>query len=383
MPQMNQKTTDITLLCKVVDNFGDIGVVYRLARALEELNQNNECSPISLRLIVDNLDSFNSIEPAIKTGVPYQKLNSIKIYNWNNAEFCHEEFKNNPPEVILECFQCGRPDWLEKLLFDEGCPEIVHIIMIDYLTAEEYADDFHCLMSLTRSARVEKVNFMPGFTPKTGGLILDKAFMKSLKIDSTNVTNDSTSRNDFNAVFFTYERNWQPTVKALSNFKKGKLNVLLAKGRGHDSFIQAWNECKKPFSLTELDFLQQSKWDELLCNTPLLFIRGEDSLSRACLIGHPFIWHAYPQSDEYQTVKVKALLERMKPFFEQQLFTCIENAFLAFNSPDGDIQETLTDFLNNYEKLCPGFKKFALNLQKNGNLAKNLMTFIEKTYKIG
>ena len=40
---MQKKATDITLLCKVVDNFGDIGVVYRLARALKELSDAEEC----------------------------------------------------------------------------------------------------------------------------------------------------------------------------------------------------------------------------------------------------------------------------------------------------------------------------------------------------
>ena len=55
--------------------------------------------------------------------------------------------------------------------------------MLDYLTAEPYAETFLCLKSLSRSARVQKVNFMPGFTPKTGGLILDRQFLKSLQTD--------------------------------------------------------------------------------------------------------------------------------------------------------------------------------------------------------
>ena len=48
------KTKDVTILCKVVDNFGDIGVVYRLARALTDLYPD-----ISIRIIVDNLKSFS------------------------------------------------------------------------------------------------------------------------------------------------------------------------------------------------------------------------------------------------------------------------------------------------------------------------------------
>ena len=88
------------------------------------------------------------------------------VYDWNAAEFCHEAFSADDGAfmpVILECFQCGRPDWMERILFEEKLERTVHIIMIDYLTAEKYAEDFHCLQSLTRSAKVQKVNFMPGF----------------------------------------------------------------------------------------------------------------------------------------------------------------------------------------------------------------------------
>ena len=376
---MQKKTTDITLLCKVVDNFGDIGVVYRLARALKELSDAKECSTVTLRLITDNLQSFHSIEPQVDPHKHFQELSGIKIYDWNADELCREAFLNTHPQIILECFQCGRPDWLENLLFDTGFPEIVHIIMIDYLTAEDYAETFHCLMSLTRSARVEKVNFMPGFTTKTGGLTLDKNFMHSLK------KSKKQNQEFFDILFFTYERNWLPAMQELAVFAENldkPANLYIAQGRGKISALQAWKDAGMPFKVTELEFLQQCRWDELLCSCPLLFIRGEDSLSRACLSGNPFIWHAYPQSDEYQLVKVQALLNKMQPFFPEKEFEAVRECFLAFNSEQAGIQKPLAAFLKNYDSLCSGFRNFALNLQKNGNLAKNLMTFIEERYII-
>ena len=160
------------------------------------------------------------------------------------------------------------------------------------------------------------------------------------------------------------------------------VNLYIAQGRGKTSALQAWKNAGMPFKVTELDFLQQCRWDELLCRCPLLFIRGEDSLSRACLSGNPFIWHAYPQSDEYQLVKVQALLDRMKPFFPAKELETVKECFLSFNSEQTDIQKPLSAFLKNYDRLCAGFRNFALNLQKNGNLAKNLMTFIEERYTI-
>ena len=45
---------DITILCKVVDNFGDIGVVYRLARAIEDVKSKFEqVSSINMRIVGD------------------------------------------------------------------------------------------------------------------------------------------------------------------------------------------------------------------------------------------------------------------------------------------------------------------------------------------
>lgn len=298
-----EKTLDITILCKVVDNFGDIGFVHRLARALSDL-----CPKLKLRIVADNLKSFSLLCPEIDPSKNEQNENDWQIFNWNAEETCLESFRKNPPQVILECFQCGRPEWLETLLFTEKIPNIAHIIMIDYLTAEPYAETFHKLQSLTRSAKVQKVNFMPGFTEKTGGLVLDKPFVSALK------KRKDETENSFNVLFFGYPRNYSPVIRALQNFNnknEKKINLLLAKGAGFDSFWAAYKTEKSAeknlFALNELPFLPQSEWDELLAKTPLLFIRGEDSLSRACLCGVPFVWHAYPQSEEYQLVKVNEI----------------------------------------------------------------------------
>ena len=120
----------ITILCKVVDNFGDIGVVYRLSKQLKKINPENQ-----INLIVDNLESFNKICSGVKCGVPFQPVEGLNVYDWNAADFCHREFSRDDGAlmpVILECFQCGRPDWMEAILFEEKLNRTVQIIMIDY-----------------------------------------------------------------------------------------------------------------------------------------------------------------------------------------------------------------------------------------------------------
>lgn len=355
----------ITALCKVVDNYGDVGVVWRMCRNLKF--QNPECE---INLVIDDLVSFNKICSQVDSTLDFQIVDSVSVYNWNNCDYCHEKFSENDGEkllIILECFQCGRPEWMEKILFEEKLERTVNIIMIDYLTAEKYAEDFHGLDSLTRSAKVQKVNFMPGFTEKTGGLIID---------NNWRVLKDWQRAGDI--LVFTYEKNWSALANAL---KKSGKKVLLAQGRGRDSFFNASKE--NGLDITELPYLNQENWDDIMQNCSCLIIRGEESMSRACLSGIPFVWHAYPQSDEYQMVKVNALLDRMERHFEKKDFAIVRNAWNCINENEQNVcsnaaENYYSEFIGNIENLVYGFKEFALDLRKNGDLCSNLMTFIYK-----
>lgn len=360
---------NITVLCKVVDNYGDIGVVYRLVKQIKRIRPE-----VNLNLVVDDLISFNKLCDSVLTERKFQIIENINVYDWNETSFCYEEFKKNDGElleIILECFQCGRPDWMEKILFEDKLERTVNIVMIDYLTAEPYAESFHCLGSLTRSAKVQKVNFMPGFTPKTGGLIIDEEW-KEL----------GERKADGPVLIFTYERDWLPLVRALdsSDIKK----VVVAQGRGFESVRNAYKSADiKNCIFEELPYMNQTEWDVMMKKCSVLFIRGEETMARACLSGIPFVWHAYPQSNEYQMVKVNALLERMKKHFKSDDFEVICKVWTYINSPENDVssvdfEKAILDFLKKADELEYGFKEFALDLRKNGDQAANLMTFIEK-----
>lgn len=365
----------ITVLCKVVDNFGDIGVVWRLCCQLSnQIKKENFTSKINL--IVDDLASFNKICNSVDSNKSFQIVENINIFNWNDEKLCYDEFSKNDGEnlsVILEVFQCGRPSWMEKILFEEKLNRTVQIIMIDYLTAEKYAEDFHCLQSLTRSSKVQKVNFMPGFTNKTGGLIIDSEWEHFCDY-----------KNNKTLLCFTYDRNWDALAKACkkSNYIE---KVLIAPGKGFESLKKSFysNFIKDSnLKIEELSFMNQNEWDKMLKNCGVLFIRGEESMSRACLSGIPFVWHAYPQSDEYQLIKVRALLERMSVHFKCEDFKIIEKVWILINSAESEVEQevfekAILDFFDNAEKLVYGFREFALDLRKNGDLCSNLMTFIK------
>jgi len=389
MPVQNQ--TDLVILADVVDNYGDIGVSWRLCRHLMKMH-NTELygkdaasdetkQKLNLRLVTNNLKAFHNINDEVNPQLPYQEVTceggTIKVYDWTNYDFCYKTFTENPPEIILEMFQCGQPNWLEKILFEDRVDYKVHIIMIDYLTAEPWADDFHCLKSLTRTAWVPKVNFMPGFTKKTGGLLLNSQYKENHNCQLS-IVNYQLSQ----ALFFAYPSDWNPVIRAM-NKTFGKETVLkIAGGAGQESIVKACKEEKAVFKTESLSYMNQTEWDEMMHNMDFMIIRGEDSMAQACCSGIPFIWQAYPQNENYHMVKVQALLERMRPFFGEE-FDYVEKAWTSINmQSDINLENSVLDFLKNLQILRNGFFSFAKSLQENGDLARNLMTFISKSIKI-
>ncbi|MBQ9494195.1 MAG: elongation factor P maturation arginine rhamnosyltransferase EarP [Treponema sp.] len=463
-------SNDITILCRVVDNYGDIGFAYRLARSLSRMQPHS-----FIRIITDDLHAFSLLASDIDERAPVQQYNNWLIYDWNNADVCAAAFSARQPCTILQCFQCGYPTWLETLLFEKRFPDVVHVVNIDYLTAESYAEEFHKLASLTRSARVQKVNFMPGFTANTGGLLLDSVMNERTAsavthvpesvlvphmsesephntsvprivadVCSTHISVNTTaaaptSAREFSVLVFTYERDFMPLVCAFSQFEKLQeafctqrnctlpssctqrdcappttpydcthsitpnaqqpcrhaIRTYVAAGSIQQSFAHAWHADGKRFALTPLPFLPQREWDAFLFSMDMLFVRGEDSLSRACLSGIPFVWHAYRQESDYQKVKVRALLKTMQPFFAKADFTLLESVWLAFNTSstadasargktdancitvsNDELASLLLQFLENAETMRTSFKSFAASLVTNGDFAQHLLNFL-------
>lgn len=390
---------EITVLCKVVDNFGDIGVVFRLCRALSELKKNLE-----IRLVVSNLDSFAKISKGIDSTKTFQEFRGWKVFDWNDNALCKKEFSKNPPEFILECFQCGRPEWLEELLFSPQFNLNVQIVNVEYLTAESWADDFHLLKSGTRSAKIKKINFMPGFTKKTGGLILDKNFMCCLseKKFALNLVKQNLDKkilsedfsDSFKILIFSYPKNFDFLASAIKEFSfLKKIIVFVASGAGADSAKISLKKFKVDFVC--LPFMQQEVWDAFLSLMDFSFVRGEDSFSRCCLFGNPFIWNIYPQEEEFHIVKLNAFLQKIKiPQIEKFSFLYNRN-FKASCCPESleileekklpselekinsEMKTEILSLLKNYESLKPEFKNFSNEILKNGNLAENLLNLLE------
>jgi len=381
---MRDEAPTIDILCKVIDNYGDIGVTYRLARALSDL-----APGLRLRLVVDGLESFASVCPGIDPALAVQEARGWTVIDWRRGPGPDwRGFEEEPPRLVVECFACNRPDWFEDALFATARADGRLVVNLEYLTAEDWADDFHLLESATRSADVRKRFFMPGFTAGTGGLILDKAFMDSRAVLGPEAAADGRRLGrtalldrigaahilgaampagtagaatvaaaprgtepagldaDFWVTVFSYERDYARIVADLAAFRTdtlaatgNSLLVLAAAGKSQPCFIAAWEKAGRPFPVLALPFLGQETWDSLLLASDFSIVRGEDSLSRAALSGRPFLWQAYPQEGRHQLVKVRAFLERLRPWLAPPAFELLAAATLALNDRDADRPE--------------------------------------------
>ena len=90
-------TADI--FCKVVDNFGDIGVAWRLAR---QLAHEHGCS---VRLWVDHLPSLARICVEANAQADIQRVRDIEVRRWGIP---FPEVM--PADIVIETFGCTAPE---------------------------------------------------------------------------------------------------------------------------------------------------------------------------------------------------------------------------------------------------------------------------------
>lgn len=408
------KPIHIVLLCKVLDNYGDIGFTYRLVRGLGKKFTNK--GKVRISLVVNNLKTLSLVaegEPLssrdlvllenileehlqegragggkIKEKCAVQEFNNLTILEWEEKKEGIAYFTEHPIDFIIETFECGRPPFIEELLFSKESKIKTNIIMIDYLTAEEYAVKFHLMPSITRSSRVQKVLFMPGFVKGTGGLILEERGKRKV---------EEGEKKSLSILYFGYGGGERAIIKAINALckreSKKEVSLYVAQGAGRDNFIRVYKEeCKggrinlleegrKDFTLHLLPYIRQELWDKVLERMDIVLIRGEDSLALSCVYGKVFLWQAYRQKENYQKVKVEALLKVMEEYFSAKEFTIIKTAFLLYNdyeAEEGSKEKAIKEFILNYKNLEEGYKKFSASLRDNGSLIDNLIEYMEE-----
>ncbi|GGY70288.1 hypothetical protein GCM10011613_13390 [Cellvibrio zantedeschiae] len=310
MSHLPVKTWDI--FCRVIDNYGDIGVCWRLARQLAREY------PIQVRLWVDEIAALQHIWPSV-TNSASQEVEGVEIRIWQG------EFEGViPADAIVEAFACELP--VNYLAAMKRRPTPPYWFNLEYLSAEDWVEGCHGLPSVHPQLGLKKTFFFPGFTAKTGGLLKESSLLEVR--DSFLANKESQNRfwqnlgvipteNELVISLFGYENpavaslidSWiQSTQPVLCLVPASKILPSVNSHLGRslaigDEFVQG------SLRIKIIPFLTQREYDYLLWAADINFIRGEDSFVRAQWAGKPFVWHIYPQDDDIHMVKLDAFLE--------------------------------------------------------------------------
>jgi uncharacterized repeat protein (TIGR03837 family) len=272
------------IYCRVVDNFGDIGVCWRLAAQLAALGDR-------VRLIVDDASALDWMAPQRA-----QASTGVTVLPWPGPITA-----DAAPDVVIEAFGCDLPEPALRAM----CETDPVWINLEYLSAEDYVERSHGLPS-PRQDGLRKWFFYPGFTERTGGLLREPGLMQRrsrFDREAWLISRGWARRPGERVVtLFCYENPAiGPWVQALA---EAPTLLLLAPGPAQRQ-VQATPPAVRTVGLPWLD---QTNFDHLLWASDLNAVRGEDSLVRALWAGVPFLWQAYPQPDGAHAAKLRALL---------------------------------------------------------------------------
>lgn len=306
------------IFCRVVDNYGDIGVCWRLAKQLAR-----EAGAGPVRLWVDKLDSFLRIEKSVDPTAPRQFLSGVELLHWTDPAPDIE-----PLGVVIEAFACDPPASFLARMKDSLW------INLEYLSAEDWVEECHGLPSLQANG-LKKYFFFPGFTVNTGGLLRDPGLLRSqaewlsqpglrwrlLSDIGMPATLIDKLQDGWRQVFVFCYRDLpaDALAQALSTPDEPTVAVVPTGVLPDLAALQS-----RHLKVFESPFVDQDCFDRLLWSSDLNFVRGEDSLIRAIWAGKPFLWHIYRQDHDVHMLKLQAWLARTH-FAEpvKQLFTAL------------------------------------------------------------
>jgi len=269
------------VFCKVVDNFGDVGISWRLARDLAGRGE-------SVRLWIDDASALAWLAPAGAPGVEVAAFDAAA----EPGDVVVEAFGCDPPAAFVAAMAVRRPVWIN----------------LEYLSAEGYVERSHGLPS-PQAGGLTKWFFYPGFTPRAGGLLREpwltaeraafdrKAWLAGLGLE--------LQPGERLASLFCYDG--QAALPALLHSLAGQPTLLLLTPGPAQRQVKA---LAPGLRSAALPWLPQTEFDRLLWACELNFVRGEDSIVRALWAGAPFVWQIYPQHDGAHVRKLQAFLDR-------------------------------------------------------------------------
>lgn len=323
------------IFCKVIDNYGDVGVSWRLARQLAAEHG------LEVRLYLDDVAAFCRICPEGDPNLSVQCHFGVTVHRWPLDWLAVEA-----AEVVIEAFACELPAPYVAAMTECERPPLW--LNLEYLSAEDWVAGCHGLPSL-QASKLDKYFFFPGFSANTGGLLREsgliqrrQAFQRSAGVKRAFLAGLAVDAHDNSRLIslFSYENANLSTWLGVLASAETASHVLVPEGRilpdvasylGEPQVQMGRVYQRGALSIQVLPFLSQDDYDRLLWVCDLNVVRGEDSFVRAQWAGRPFIWHIYPQEDEAHFVKLGAFLQHYCEGLDLDLALTLRECWLAWN----------------------------------------------------
>lgn len=291
----------VDIFCKVVDNFGDIGICWRLAKQLQQAHD------AEVRLWVDNWAVARKLIPELPEKAAPTKVLGSRICHWTHindlsldADVVLETFACELPPAYLAQMQNKQPLWLN----------------IEHLSAESWVADFHGLPS-PQANGIQKYVYFPGFDDKTGGLLRESNYCDQTTLlqpfdlplhdkQALHVSLFAYPSAPMSALLDAMQASAQRTHCYIP---QGSLVSTIAEHLGAEALPLGETKVSDTLFIHILPFLSQDAYDGLLQACDINFVRGEDSWVRAIWAGKPFVWQPYQQEEDVHIPKLDAFLD--------------------------------------------------------------------------
>lgn len=381
-------TLSCDLFCAVIDNFGDIGVCWRLARQLAaEYGW-------QVRLFVDDLHTFARLCPTLDVSLARQRVDGIVVEHWH--EPTHAGDTLTVADIVIEAFACELPPaYVAAMARRHRSPVWLNL---EYLSAEDWVAECHLKPSPHARYALTKTFFFPGLGPGTGGVLKERTLDRArLEFESSSALRDAWWRQATGAPqpeppacvisLFAYENpavdslleQWRDGMEPIVLLvPEGRISGALARFFGIPAFSAGMHAQRGSVRAHSLAFRPQPEFDALLWASDLNFVRGEDSFVRAQWSRRPFVWQIYPQSDAAHLPKLDAALAHYARELDPAAQAALGRFWHAWN---GTGTPDWTEFWHHRRAFETRAASWADELAAVGDLAANLAEFAKTQLK--
>ena len=365
------------IFCKVVDNFGDAGVTWRLARQLAGEHG------LKVRLWIDDLGAFARLCPGADPHAQAQQVQGVEVCAWRDP------WPGAPAaQVVIEAFGCKLPTEYEAALAARPGPTLW--VNLDYLSAEPWVGGCHGLPSM-KSGGLRKFFFFPGFRQDTGGLLREADLLARRAVFEHDVGIRAEFLRSLGVTpapgarlisLFAYENDGLPGWLTQLSESAQPIHLLVPEGRVLAS-LEPWagerlqpGQCCVRGALTVqvLPFVSQRDYDHVLWACDFNAVRGEDSFVRAQWAARPMLWHIYRQDEYAHWEKLEAFLDLYTEALPAAAAEALSGLWRAWNM-DGDMATAWVNFEAHRDVLQAHARAWCEQMAARPDLATALVQF--------